>query len=108
MSELAGQVALITGAGAGLGRAYAIALAGAGAGIIIQDIDPAGAEESAGLVRAAGGEARTILGDIADVDDFAAKVGGEGEPEHARGEADAGQQSRDGGARPARRGEGDE
>ncbi len=78
MSELAGQVALITGAGAGLGRAYAIALTGAGAGIIIQDIDPAGAEESAGLVRAAGGEARTILGDIADVDDFAAKVGGEG------------------------------
>ena len=74
MSELAGQVALITGAGAGLGRAYALALAGAGAEVVIQDIDPAGAEESVRRVRAAGGAARTILGDIADVDDFAAKA----------------------------------
>lgn len=74
MSELAGQVALVTGAGAGLGRAYVMALAGAGAEVIIQDIDAAGAEESAHLVRATGGVARTILGDIADVTDFAAQA----------------------------------
>ena len=52
---LAGQVALVTGAAAGMGREHALLLAARGAAIIAHDIDREGVEETAGLVRAAGG-----------------------------------------------------
>ncbi len=71
MGSLDGRVALVTGAAAGMGREHALLLAARGAAIIAHDIDGDGVEETAGLVRAAGGEARTLVCDITDVDAFA-------------------------------------
>jgi len=62
---LTGTVAVVTGAGAGLGRAEALALAGEGARVVVNDIGPA-ADETAEVVRAAGGEAVAHRGDIGD------------------------------------------
>jgi NAD(P)-dependent dehydrogenase (short-subunit alcohol dehydrogenase family) len=42
-----GRVALVTGAGRGLGRAYAEVLAGHGARVVVNDIDPAAASDTA-------------------------------------------------------------
>lgn len=53
----AGKTALITGAGAGIGRASAMGFAARGARVMVCDIDLAGAEETAALIHAAGGEA---------------------------------------------------
>jgi 3-oxoacyl-[acyl-carrier protein] reductase len=63
--ELAGAVAVVTGAGAGLGRAEAIALGAAGAKVVVNDIGDA-AESVAGEIRAAGGEAIARPGDVGD------------------------------------------
>ena len=61
---LAGRRALVTGAGAGIGRAIAVWLARAGADVTIADVDPAGAEASAGLVRASGRRAEVVVADV--------------------------------------------
>jgi 3-oxoacyl-[acyl-carrier protein] reductase len=61
---LTGQVALVTGAYRGIGKATALALAGSGAAVIVADLrDPA---ETARLIRAAGGHARSLVCDVAD------------------------------------------
>jgi NAD(P)-dependent dehydrogenase (short-subunit alcohol dehydrogenase family) len=65
--ELAGGVAVVTGAGVGLGRAEALALAAAGAKVVVNDIGEA-AESVAAEIRAAGGEAIGVAGDIGDWD----------------------------------------
>lgn len=65
--ELAGGVAVVTGAGAGLGRAEALALSAAGAKVVVNDVGPA-AEAVAGEITAAGGEAIGVPGDIGDWD----------------------------------------
>lgn len=62
--RLEGKVALITGAGAGIGRATAIRFAAEGASIVASDISEASAVETASAVRAAGGEATAIGGDV--------------------------------------------
>ncbi len=81
---LAGRVAWITGAGSGIGRATALALAGAGASVALTGRTEAKLEETAALVRAAGG---TVLLAPADVTDtasveaaHAAVVAGLGDP----------------------------
>ena len=65
--ELAGKVALITGAGRNIGRATALALAAAGAAVAVntrqsQDAATAVARE----IRDAGGDADVFMADIAD------------------------------------------
>lgn len=65
--ELAGGVALVTGAGVGLGRAEALALAAAGAKVVVNDIGD-NADVVAAEIRAAGGEAVGVPGDIGDWD----------------------------------------
>lgn len=65
--ELEGRVALVTGASRNIGRAIATALGAGGARVLVNvHRDRAGAEETAELVRAAGGEAAVALGDLAD------------------------------------------
>ncbi len=65
MSELAGSVALVTGAARNIGRAIALDLARAGARIVVAVKGSATlAEETAALVRAAGGEAIVCLADV--------------------------------------------
>ena len=66
-AELEGAVALVTGAGAGLGRAEATWLAAAGAKVVVNDIGE-GAERVAEEIKAAGGVAVAVPGDIGDWD----------------------------------------
>ncbi len=55
--ELAGKVALVTGAGRGLGRSCATMLARRGASVVIADIDTATAADSAQAITGEGGSA---------------------------------------------------
>jgi len=64
--SLNGKVAVITGAGSGMGRSMALRLAEDGARIAIWDINGEGAEETAKLVRDAGGTALAVTADCAD------------------------------------------
>jgi len=73
--ELAGRVALVTGAGRNIGRAIALALADAGAAVVINAV--------AGEIERAGGKAFAVTADVVDaaavqkmVDAAAARFGG--------------------------------
>jgi NAD(P)-dependent dehydrogenase (short-subunit alcohol dehydrogenase family) len=62
--DFAGKVVLITGAGGGIGRATALAFAARGAKVVVVDFDAKLGEESAALVRQAGGQARFVQADV--------------------------------------------
>lgn len=66
--SLNGRVAVITGAGSGMGRSMALRLAEDTAKIAIWDINGEGAEETARMVREAGGTAIAITVDCSDRD----------------------------------------
>jgi 3-oxoacyl-[acyl-carrier protein] reductase len=64
---LNGKVALVTGAGRGIGRAIAIKLASCGATVIVNySGSKEKAEETAELIRNAGGEAEAVQCDVSD------------------------------------------
>ncbi|MDE2403321.1 MAG: SDR family oxidoreductase [Sphingomonadales bacterium] len=63
--DLAGRVAVITGAASGIGRETARTLAEAGAAVVIADIDAAGLAETASLVEQAGGRVATRACNVA-------------------------------------------
>jgi NAD(P)-dependent dehydrogenase (short-subunit alcohol dehydrogenase family) len=63
--QLAGKVALITGAGSGIGRGAALVLANAGAKIGVVELLAERAQEVAAEIEAAGGEALAIAADVA-------------------------------------------
>jgi NAD(P)-dependent dehydrogenase (short-subunit alcohol dehydrogenase family) len=50
MGRVSGKTALVTGAGSGLGRAIAIMLAKEGAKVVVTDIDPVTARETADII----------------------------------------------------------
>ena len=56
MGRLEGKVAVITGAGRGIGAATAIRFAQEGAAVVVNDLDPDPAEETAAAIKEAGGE----------------------------------------------------
>jgi NAD(P)-dependent dehydrogenase (short-subunit alcohol dehydrogenase family) len=62
--EIAGKVALVTGAGSGIGRAAALALAAEGAALVVADIDHLGGEETVALIRSRGGKATFVRADV--------------------------------------------
>ena len=63
--ELAGKVAVVTGAGGGgCGRAVARRMAREGAAVVVSDIDERGGRETAGLIEAAGGRAAFFRADV--------------------------------------------
>lgn len=64
--NLRGQTAIVTGGGGGIGRAIAIRMAEAGANVVIGEIVPERAEETAERVREAGAKALPFVLDIMD------------------------------------------
>ncbi|HLY54758.1 MAG TPA: SDR family oxidoreductase [Stellaceae bacterium] len=69
-ASLGGMAVFVTGAGRGLGRSTAQHLATLGAVLGVADIDGASAEETAALIRAAGGMAHGYALDVARRDAF--------------------------------------
>jgi NAD(P)-dependent dehydrogenase (short-subunit alcohol dehydrogenase family) len=72
--NFAGKSVLVTGAGSGIGRATALAFAAAGARLTVTDIDDAGGEATAELVRRAGVPAQFVHVDVAHAADCATMV----------------------------------
>lgn len=67
--DLAGYIAVVTGAASGIGRGVARELASRGASLVLADLDGAGLEETAERVRESGGAAPTLIaGDQSDPD----------------------------------------
>ena len=66
MSKLLGKVALVTGSGRGIGRSIALKLASEGAKVVVNDLDPAPAEETVAAIRTAGGLAVACAGSVTD------------------------------------------
>ncbi|MGW6455731.1 SDR family NAD(P)-dependent oxidoreductase [Streptomyces sp. NPDC055078] len=70
MGTLDGKVAIVSGSGRGIGREIALKLASAGAAVVVNDLDPAPAEETAADIRAVGGDAAVLAGSVS-ADGFA-------------------------------------
>ena len=68
-TELAGKVAIVTGAGQGMGYAVAHRLAAAGASLVVNDLNADAAEQTAAALRAAGHAAWAVPGDVASSQD---------------------------------------
>ena len=68
MGLLAHKVGVVTGAGQGIGRAIALSYAREGARVVVADFNEAMGEETAALVREAGGEATFVFGDVSKED----------------------------------------
>jgi NAD(P)-dependent dehydrogenase (short-subunit alcohol dehydrogenase family) len=66
MGVLDNKVAVVTGASSGIGRAIARRFAREGARVFVADINVAGGEETAAMIREAGGQATFIACDVAD------------------------------------------
>jgi 3-oxoacyl-[acyl-carrier protein] reductase len=66
MGMLDGKVAILTGSGRGIGSAAARMFAAEGALVVVSDLDPNPAEETAGTIRAADGKAIVVAGDVTD------------------------------------------
>lgn len=68
MKLLEGKLVLVTGAGRGNGAAIARGLAGHGARLVVTDIDPQTASDTAEQIRELGADAWSFVMDVADID----------------------------------------
>ncbi|MFN0146263.1 MAG: SDR family NAD(P)-dependent oxidoreductase, partial [Dehalococcoidia bacterium] len=75
MGKFDGKVAMITGGGAGIGRDSCLAFAREGAAVAVVDVRGERAEQTAGLIREAGGKATAFLCDVRSQDGVEATVG---------------------------------
>ena len=66
MGMLDGKIAILTGSGRGIGAAAAKMFAAEGASVVVSDLDPAPAGETAAAIRNAGGKAIVVAGDVTD------------------------------------------
>ncbi len=83
MGELAGRVAIVTGASRGMGLAIAQALAAEGAAVVMSARHAGAGETAAGAIRDGGGTARFVAADQGSDADWSRLVG-EAESEHGR------------------------
>ncbi|MDC3197326.1 SDR family oxidoreductase, partial [Luminiphilus sp.] len=74
MAELEEKSALVTGAGVGIGRAIALTMADQGARVVVADLNEETAQETATLIREAGGDAHTFVADVSDEQRVSAMV----------------------------------
>lgn len=66
MGLLDGKIAILTGSGRGIGAAAAKLFAEHGAAVVVSDLDPAPAEETAAAIQNTGGRAIVVPGDVTD------------------------------------------
>lgn len=64
--KLKDKVAIITGGGGGIGRATAILFAKEGAQVVVSDINQESAQETVNLIKSEGGEAVSVVADMAN------------------------------------------
>ena len=69
-TKLAGKTAIVSGSGRGIGREIALKFAAEGANVVVNDLDPAPAEETVADIKAAGGNAVACVGSVTE-DGFA-------------------------------------
>lgn len=74
LAPMKGKVAIVTGGGSGIGRSAALMFARKGAKVVIADIAAPGGEETAAMVKTAGGEALFVRTDVSRTDDVQAMV----------------------------------
>ncbi|MDE2803216.1 MAG: SDR family oxidoreductase [Chloroflexota bacterium] len=74
MARLEGKVALVTGAGPNIGSGLAYGLAMHGAKVACNDLSPEAAEKAAERIRADGGEAMALPGDVTNEEEVKAYV----------------------------------
>ena len=64
MAQFDGKVAIVTGGASGIGRTTCQYYARDGASVVVTDVDEAGGEQTAKMIRDAGGEATFIRADV--------------------------------------------
>ena len=74
IQSMQGRVTLVTGAADGIGRASACLFAERGARVLLADVNRTGLEETAQMIRVAGGEARIAVTDVRNPADVEAMV----------------------------------
>ena len=67
--RLEDKAALVTGGASGIGRASALVFAREGASVVVSDVNLAGSEETVQEIKAGGGNAIAIAGDVSDTSD---------------------------------------
>ena len=67
---------MVTGAGSGIGRAIALALAAKGSAVAAMDLNGGSAEETAGLIKKAGGQGKGFQGDTSKAEELNHAVSG--------------------------------